>query len=451
MLAIAILAAGKGTRLRSSLPKVLQSLSGITLIERVLSSCENIEADRNFVVVGHQGEEVKKSLHNRPELEFVIQQPQNGTGHAVQQLLPLLKNFSGDLLVLNGDVPLLKPSTIELLIKNHRISNAGVTLLTSKVSNPNGYGRVFVNSDGQVSKIVEDKDCTQSERENNLINAGIYCFNWNELTKILSNLSNNNLQKEIYLTDAISKLSKAMHVEVDNSNELSGINNKKQLAQCEGFIQTKLRDYWMKEGVTFIDPGSCTLSENCQFGKDVIIEPQTHFRGKCRIGNDCKIGPGTLLENTDLGCNVRVVYSVVKESMIEDNTTVGPFANLRPGAEVASGCRIGNFVEIKKSIIGEGTNISHLSYIGDAEIGRQVNIGAGSITANFDGKKKNKTIIGNNSKTGANTVLIAPITLGSNVTVGAGSTLTKDVPSGALAIERAKQISKENWISRKKA
>ena len=448
MLAVAVLAAGKGTRMKSALPKVLQPLAGATLVERVLASAANLQPERRLLIVGHQADRVEEQLAAIGGLEFVLQQPQNGTGHAVQQLLPVLQGFEGELLVLNGDVPLLRAETIESLVNGHRQSGADVTLLTARLEDPTGYGRVFVDADGKVSAIVEHRDCSEEQRSNNLTNAGIYCFNWQALAEVLPKLSTDNDQGELYLTDTVAMLPLAMHVEVADPDEVNGINNRKQLAQCEAVLQQRLRDQWMAEGVTFVDPGSCTLSEDCRFGRDVVIEPQTHLRGSCRIGDNCRLGPGSLLDNAELGNDVSVLHSVVREATVGNGVAIGPFAHLRPAADIADGCRIGNFVEVKKSQVGAGSKINHLSYIGDASLGENVNVGAGTITANYDGVRKHRTVIGEGSKTGANSVLVAPVTLGSKVTIGAGSTITKDVPDGALAIGRAKQLSKEGWADR---
>ena len=448
MLAVAVLAAGKGTRMKSALPKVLQPLAGATLVERVLASAANLQPERRLLIVGHQAERVEEQLSAIGGLEFVLQQPQNGTGHAVQQLLPVMEGFEGELLVLNGDVPLLRAETIDSLVSGHRRSGADVTLLTARLEDPTGYGRVFADAEGKVSGIVEHRDCSEEQRGNNLTNAGIYCFNWRALAEVLPKLSTDNDQGELYLTDTVAMLPLAMHVEVADPDEVNGINNRKQLAQCEAVLQQRLRDHWMAEGVTFVDPGSCTLSENCRFGRDVVIEPQTHLRGVCRIGDNCRLGPGSLLEDAELGNNVTVLQSVIREATVGNDVAIGPFAHLRPAADVGDGCRIGNFVEVKKSQLGAGTKVNHLSYIGDASLGQNVNVGAGTITANYDGVRKHRTVIGDGSKTGANSVLVAPVNLGTNVTVGAGSTITKDVPDGALAIGRARQMSKEGWADR---
>jgi bifunctional UDP-N-acetylglucosamine pyrophosphorylase/glucosamine-1-phosphate N-acetyltransferase len=445
MLAVAVLAAGKGTRMKSALPKVLQPLAGATLVERVLGSCDQLSPERRLLIVGHQAERVEHSLAQHSGLEFVLQQPQNGTGHAVQQLLAPLQGFNGDLLVLNGDVPLLRPETLQQLLDQHRASGAAVTLLTARLDDPTGYGRVFATDQGRVERIVEHRDCSGAQRTNNLINAGIYCFNWPQLAAVLPQLTSDNDQGELYLTDTVAMLSPAMHLEVADADEINGINDRLQLAQCEAVLQQRLREHWMREGVTFTDPASCTLSDGTRFGRDVVVEPQCHFRGSVTIGEGCRIGPGCLIQDASLGERVEIVQSVVREAAVAADCAIGPFAHLRPGAELAPGCRVGNFVEVKKSSLAAGCKVNHLSYIGDADLGENVNVGAGTITANYDGVNKHRTVIGAGSKTGANSVLVAPIQLGANVTVGAGSTLTKDVPSGALALGRARQLVREDW------
>ncbi len=440
MLAIAILAAGKGTRMKSALPKVLHSLAGKSLINRVLSSTKGLKPNHRLIVVGHQAQEIKESLKNYQDLDFVLQQPQNGTGHAIQQLIPKLKGFTGDLLVLNGDVPLLKEHTLSSLLNFHKESNASVTFLSARLDSPTGYGRVFTSETGLVKEIVEERDCNDEQRKNKLVNAGIYCFNWQQLLDILNLLSNKNSQGEIYLTDTIGLLKKAVHFEVDNPFEVKGINDRYQLYECENYIQEKLKSLWMSKGVSFIDPLSCTLSEDSVFGKDVIIEPQTHLRGKCNIGNGCHLGPGSVITNSTFAENVLAIHSFINEATVGKNSSIGPFAHIRPKSNICENSKIGNFVEIKKSSIGEGTKINHLSYIGDSILGDNINIGAGTITANFDGKNKHQTKIGNYSKTGANSVLVAPIKIGANVTIGAGSTITKDIPDKSLVVERSKTI-----------
>ena len=447
MLAVAVLAAGKGTRMKSALPKVLQPLAGATLVERVLASCQQLQPERRLLIVGHQAERVEQQLQGLSGLEFVLQQPQNGTGHAVQQLLEPLNDFRGDLLVLNGDVPLLRPETLAALLEQHRSSGAAVTLLTARLADPSGYGRVFADANGSVSAIVEHRDCNDQQRLNDLTNAGIYCFNWAKLAEVLPKLTTDNDQGELYLTDTVALLRPAMHREVADADEIAGINDRLQLSQCEAALQERLKRHWMAEGVSFVDPASCTLSEDCRFGQDVVVEPQCHFRGSSSIGDGCRIGPGCLIEDSSLAAGVTVLYSVLRQVQVGEHCAIGPFAQLRPGSSLAENCHIGNFVEVKNSSLAAGVKVNHLSYIGDADLGAGVNVGAGTITANYDGVRKHRTVVGAGSKTGANSVLVAPLTLGENVTVGAGSTITKDVPAGSLALGRARQLVKENWSS----
>ncbi len=445
MLAVAILAAGKGTRMKSDRPKVLQPLAGATLVERVLGSCRQLVPDRQLLIVGHQAERVTAALAGVEALEIVLQEPQNGTGHAVQQLLGPLAGFEGQLLVLNGDVPLLRPTTLEALLASHLASGAAVSLLSARLANPSGYGRVVAEANGTVEAIVEDRDCSDEQRRINLINAGIYCFDWGKLAAVLPHLARNNAQGELYLTDTVALMSPALHLEVADADEINGINDRIQLAQCEGVLQERLRRHWMAEGVSFVDPASCTLSDSTTFGRDVVVEPQCHFRGTTSIGAGCRIGPGCLIEDSQLAEDVEVIHSVLRGARVARGCVVGPFTQLRQGAELGPGCRAGNFVEIKNSRLAEGSKANHLSYIGDADLGAGVNVGAGTITANYDGVCKHRTVIGAGCRTGANSVLVAPIVLGAGVTVGAGSTLTHDVPAGALAIGRARQQVKENW------
>ncbi len=429
--------------MKSDLPKVLQPLAGSTLVERVLASCEHLQPERRLLIVGHQAERVESTLAAHHGLEFVLQQPQHGTGHAVQQLLEPLQGFAGQLLVLNGDVPLLRPETLEQLLEQHRHSGAAVTLLSARLADPSGYGRVVADGSGAVSAIVEHRDCSEEQRRNTLTNAGIYCFDWPQLAAVLPRLARDNDQGELYLTDTIAMLSPAMHLEVADADEINGINDRLQLAQCEAVLQERLRRHWMAEGVSFTDPLSCTLSEGTRFGRDVVVEPQCHFRGVNTIAAGCRIGPGSLIENSRLETGVEVLYSVLREVEVEQNCVIGPYAQLRAGAQLGAGSRIGNFVEVKNSRLGAGVKANHLSYLGDADLGAGVNVGAGTITANYDGVRKHRTAIGAGSKTGANSTLVAPIHLGENVTVAAGSTLTDDVPAGALAFGRARQVVKE--------
>ncbi len=445
MVAVAILAAGKGTRMKSELPKVLHKLGAKTLVERVLDSCQLLQPTKQLIIVGYQADQVKQSFSLDPKIEFVDQTEQLGTGHAIQQLIPYLKGFKGDLLVLNGDVPLLRNESLQTLLQIHKKNQNDATLLTAQLPNPKGYGRVFCDGNNYVTQIVEDRDCRDAQKQNNRVNGGIYCFNWEKLAQILPNLSADNDQKEYYLTDVVHFLDKVMAVDVDDYLEISGINDRLQLASAYEILQMRVKNYWMKEGVTMINPDTITIEDTVKFESDVIIEPQTHLRGNTTIAKGSKIGPGCLINNSNIGENVTVIYSVISDSEINSHTTVGPFAHLRGEAKIGQSCRIGNFVEVKKSTIGDQTNVAHLTYLGDAILANHVNIGAGTITANYDGVNKHQTYIGKGTKTGANSVLVAPITLGENVTVGAGSTITKDVEDNALVVARNKQKVIPNW------
>jgi bifunctional UDP-N-acetylglucosamine pyrophosphorylase/glucosamine-1-phosphate N-acetyltransferase len=431
--------------MKSNLPKVLHSLGGRSLVERVIESAEPLLPSRRLVIVGYQSQEVKTAMNAIHGVEFVEQTVQLGTGHAIQQLLPHLEGYTGDLLILNGDVPLLRTETLNNLLQTHQENQNSCTILTAQLSNPQGYGRVFRNSECIVQKIVEDKDCTLTQRENDRVNAGIYCFRWPDLAKFLPQLEANNAQKEYYLTDAVTQVGKVMAVDVKDYQEILGINDRLQLATANDILQRRIKEKWLLAGVTLIDPASITIDETVELQPDVIIEPQTHLRGKTIIQAGSRIGPGSLIENSELGENVTVLYSVVTDSIIQSQTRIGPYAHLRGHAKVGANCRIGNFVELKNTQLGDRTNVAHLSYLGDTKTGTQVNVGAGTITANYDGVKKHKTIIGDRTKTGSNSVLVAPITVGNDVYIAAGSTVTEDVPDDSLVIARSRQVVKPGW------
>jgi bifunctional UDP-N-acetylglucosamine pyrophosphorylase/glucosamine-1-phosphate N-acetyltransferase len=445
MVVVAILAAGKGTRMKSNLPKVLHSLGGKSLVERVIESAEPLSPSRRLVIVGYQSQEVKTAMDSIHGVEFVEQTVQLGTGHAIQQLLPHLEGYTGDLLILNGDAPLLRTKTLENLLQIHQENQNSCTILTAKLANPQGYGRVFRNSEGIVQKIVEQKDCTPNQRENDRVNAGIYCFRWPDLAEFLPHLEANNAQKEYYLTDAVTQVGKVMAIDVEDHQEILGINDKLQLTTANDILQRRIKEKWLLAGVTLINSASITIDETVELQPDVIIEPQTHLRGKTVIKSGSRIGPGSFIENSELAENVTVQYSVVIDSLVQAGTRIGPYAHLRGHAKVGANCRIGNFVELKNTQLGDRTNVSHLSYLGDTTAGTQVNVGAGTITANYDGVKKHKTIIGDRTKTGSNSVLVAPITVGNDVYIAAGSTVTEDVPDDSLVIARSRQVVKPGW------
>lgn len=448
MVAVAILAAGKGTRMRSSLPKVLHALGGLSLVERVLQSCSLINPSRRIMIVGYGAQQIQAALADDPHLEFVNQIEQLGTGHAVAQLIPHLQDYQGDLLILNGDIPLMRPETLQKLYQTHQQYGNAATLLTANLPEPQGYGRVFCDSQNYVKQIIEHRDCTDAQKQNHRINVGVYCFNWQILKQALPKLTTNNDQQEYYLTEIFDYIEPVMAVDVGDYLEITGINDRKQLAAAYEILQTRVKDGWMKAGVTIVDPQSVTIDETVQIEPDVIIEPQTHLRGHTVIKSGSRIGPGSMIENSQISNNCTVMYSVVTQAQIAAHTRVGPYAHLRGGVQVGESCRIGNFVELKNTTLGDRTAVAHLSYLGDTTTGERVNIGAGTITANYDGYQKHPTTIGSGTKTGSNSVMVAPVNLGEGVTVAAGSVVTKDVPDNSLVIARSRQIVRQGWQPR---
>lgn len=445
-LSVAILAAGKGTRMRSQLPKVLHKLGSLSLIERLLRTVLTLKPHRCLVIVGYEQEQVRQALREYP-VEFVEQAQQLGTGHAVQQLLPVLGDFQGDLLVINGDVPLLRAETLQALVERHRQMNPEVTLLSAQVADPYGYGRVFCDAQQRVLELVEERDCTPAQRQNRRINSGVYCFHWPALAQVLPHLNRNNAQQEYYLTDAVKRVGKAIALDVADPQEIVGINDRRQLAQAYQILQDRLKEAWMEAGVTFVDPDSSSLEETVELAPDVVIEPQTHLRGVCRIGSGTRLGPGSWIESSEIGSGCHILYSVVSHSRIGNHVWIGPYAHVRPHSQIGDHCRIGNFVETKNTQIGSHSNAAHLAYLGDAKLGSQVNIGAGTIIANYDGQQKHFTEIGDRSKTGANSVLVAPLQVGSNVTIAAGSTIPAryPLPDDCLVIARSRPVVKPGW------
>jgi len=443
-----VLAAGKGTRMRSSLPKVLHRLGGRTMVAHVLEALAPLAPERIFVIVGHGAERVRAELADWPGVECVLQAEQRGTGHAVQQVLPLLAGYTGDVLVVNGDAPLLRPETLAAVVDAHRQAAARATILTARLVNPGGYGRVFLDGEGRVVRVVEDRDCSDDERRNDRVNVGLYCFDWTALAAVLPGLASDNAQGEIYLPDALVPLAPAAQVELADTEEVHGINDRVQLAQAAAILNRRTLERLMRAGVTIVDPTRTTCDATVEAEPDCIVEPETHLRGDTRLGPGCRVGPGALLEDAQLEAEVEVLYSVVRRTRVGARARIGPFAHLRDGAVVGADCRIGNFVELKNTVIGERTNAAHLSYLGDARLGDRVNIGAGTITANYDGRNKHKTEIGDDARTGSHSVLIAPVKVGRGATVAAGSTIHEDVPDGALAIARVRQTIKPDYRPR---
>ena len=329
MVAIAVLAAGKGTRMKSTLPKVLHSLAGKSLVERVLDSCSLLKPEKQLVIVGYQGEQVQQALAHRPGVDFVEQTEQLGTGHAVQQLIPALTDYEGDLLVINGDAPLLRPETLEQLVKTHQTTKSSATLLTALLPNPQGYGRVFCNRDNRINQIIEDRDCSLEQKRNNRVNAGIYCFNWPQLAAALPKLSTNNDQQEYYLTEVVDYLERVMAYDVADYQEINGINDRLQLANAYDILQQRVKEKWLKAGVMMHNPDSITIDETVTLEADVVLEPNTHLKGQTTIAKGSKIGPGSMIDNSAIAENVTVLYSVISDSQVAANITVGPYAHLR--------------------------------------------------------------------------------------------------------------------------
>jgi len=447
-----ILAAGKGTRMRSRLPKVIHNVCGKPMLAHVIKAAYEAGISRNIVVIGHEAEMVREAIDNS-EVEWVYQSAQLGTGHAVMQAESLLAEFRGNILILCGDTPLIKPETLAQLIQAHLLSGNAATVLTALMDDPTGYGRIIRDDDGRVLKIVEHRDAAADQLKLKEINTGIYCFNSPKLFAGLKKITAVNTQGEYYLTDVLSVLRNDGEsigaVTVRDPLETMGINNRVQLAEADRIMRQNKLEQLMMEGVTIIDPQNTYINQDVVIGPDSVVYPGTIIEGICRLGEKCQIGPYTRLKDVTAGDNVIIQNSVVLESSIGHNVSVGPFAFIRPETILSDGVKVGDFVEIKKSVIGKGSKVPHLSYVGDAQIGDKVNIGAGTITCNYDGSKKWKTTIGNNAFIGSNTNLVAPVHVGNDAVIGAGSTITKNVPDGALSVERAKQSIYPGWVDKK--
>jgi len=452
-LAIVILAAGKGTRLKSSLAKVLHRAGGRTLVEQIVRACEPLKARETVVVVGYQAEQVAAVVEPRGALT-VLQQPQNGTGHAMQVAKRALgrARFA---VVLPGDAPLVRTETLKALIAAHHTGNAAATILSAVLADPSGYGRVVRKTETAVSAIVEESQLTDEQREINEINSAIYCFTLGKIWPALAQVKPNNKHRELYLTDAIGVLSAkgetVLAQVAADSREVLGCNTRADLAEVDRIFRERKRNELMDAGITIQLPETVLIDPDVSAGEDTIIEPGVQLLGKTKIGAQCTIRTGSVLADSILGEGVTVEpHCVVAESRLDDGVIIGPFARLRPNNHLKAGARIGNFVELKKSTIGEGTKAMHLSYLGDAKIGTKSNIGAGTITCNYDGFHKYPTSIGNKVFIGSDTALVAPVRVGDGAYVGAGSTITDNVPSDGLAIARGRQGNKPGWAAKKR-
>lgn len=452
-LAIVILAAGKGTRLKSSLAKVLHRAGGRSLIEHVVRTCAPLGGKKTIAVVGHQAEQVA-SVVEPLGVETVLQQPQHGTGHAMQVARRALGKAK-IALVLPGDAPLVQPETLKAMVAAHRAGNAAATVLSAVVADPSGYGRVVRKSETAVSAIVEESQLNEEQREINEINSSIYCFSLEKLWLALAEVKPNNKHREIYLTDAIAAMTAkgetVLAKVAADSREVLGCNTRADLAEVDRILREWKRTALMDSGVTIQLPDTVVIDPDVAVGEDTILEPGVQLLAKTKIGARCTIRTGSVLSDMLLGDDVTVEpHCVAAQSRLDDRVIIGPFARLRPGNHLKADARIGNFVELKKSTVGEGTKAMHLTYLGDAKIGKKTNVGAGTITCNYDGFHKYPTTIGNKVFVGSDSTLVAPVRLGDGAYVAAGSTITDNVPPEALGIARGRQANKPGWAVKKR-
>ncbi|HME12964.1 MAG TPA: bifunctional UDP-N-acetylglucosamine diphosphorylase/glucosamine-1-phosphate N-acetyltransferase GlmU [Candidatus Acidoferrum sp.] len=452
-LAIVILAAGKGTRLKSSLAKVLHPAGGRSLVEQVLRSCAPLKARKTIVVVGHQADRVT-AVAEPLGAQSVLQHPQNGTGHAMLVARRALGNAKFAI-VLPGDAPLIRTTTLQALLAAHRSANASATILTAVLADPSGYGRILRKSGSSVAAIVEESQLRDDQREINEINSSIYCFTLQKLWPALAQVKPNNKHREIYLTDAVAAMAAEGETVLAqiaaDSREVLGCNTRADLAAVDRIFREAKREALMSEGVSIQLPETVLIDPEVTAGEDTLLEPGVQLLGTTKIGARCIIRTGSVLADAVLGDDVTVeAHSVVAQSRLDSDVIIGPFARLRGGTHLKSGARIGNFVEVKNSTVGEGTKAMHLTYLGDAKIGSKTNIGAGTITCNYDGFHKHPTAIGNRVFIGSDSALVAPVRVGDNAYVAAGSTITENVPPEALGIARGRQVNKPGWAAKKR-
>ena len=445
---VVILAAGKGTRMYSRVPKVLHRLAGIPLLSHVINTARLLKPAGICVVYGHGGEAVPAAFSDG-DLRFALQEPQNGTGHAVQMALPHLVE-DGNTLILYGDVPLTGIATLEKLTQTE-----GMALLTAQMGNPHGYGRIVRDDDGSIVRIVEEKDATKEEREITEVNTGILVAPTKKLKSWLSGLKNDNAQMEYYLTDVIEMAAREgtriTSVHPQRSWEVMGVNNKAQLAELERIFQLETARELMMQGVGLADPARLDVRGELSCGMDVFIDANCVFEGVVRLGDNVRIGANSVLKNVEIREGAEIApFTHIEGADIGRNCKIGPYARIRPGTTLADDAHIGNFVEIKNSRIGAGSKANHLSYVGDASVGNNVNIGAGTITCNYDGANKHRTVIEDDAFIGSDTQLIAPVTVGKGATIGAGSTITRNAPEGGLTLSRSRQVHIESWKRPKK-
>jgi bifunctional UDP-N-acetylglucosamine pyrophosphorylase / glucosamine-1-phosphate N-acetyltransferase len=453
-LSILILAAGKGTRMKSTLPKVLHPVGGLPMIDRVLSTCEELTPSHIGIVVGHQAESVRMVIKKKyRSSQFFTQKQLNGSGGAVRQALSWLKKQKGMVIVTCGDTPLLTSTTLKRLVSAHAKQRNAATVLTTLMINPSGYGRIVRDYDDSVEKIVEELDATSDEKKIQEINTGSYCFEAEALARALPRLTNNNAKKEFYLTDVLGILKhdkrRVGAFVCADANESMGINRRRDLALAESILNRRTLDKLMDKGITIVDPVTTYIGDQVKIGADTVIWPQTFILGTTTIGSGCDIGPWSHVVNATIGNNVVVKASFVESSILKKGAKVGPFSRVRPKSVLGENSHLGNFSEVKNAQLGRGAKANHLSYLGDAKIGKNVNIGAGTITCNYDGIVKSPTFIEDHAFIGSNVNLIAPVRIGAHAVVGAGSSINQDVPAWSLAVERAARVIKKNWAKQK--
>jgi len=451
---IVILAAGKGTRMKSAAPKVLHAAGGLPLIEHVLRAADALRPATTVLVIGHLADRVKTALAKRPGLRFALQEPQLGTGHALLQAEPHLEGASGTVVLLSGDVPLLRAETLERLVRQHESAGAAATVLTARVSGPHEYGRI-VREGGRIAAIVEHKDATPAQRAIDEINSGIYAFALEPLFDALRSIGSANAQGEYYLPDLVGiyrSQGKAVEtVVLDDARQILGVNSRKELADVSAILKTTKNDALMANGVSIVDPATAYIDPDVEIGTDTTIHPNVYLEGRTRIGSNCVIHAGVRIVDSTIDDGVVIKnYCVITESHLAAGAEVGPFAHLRPHSDIGENARVGNFTELKKTSLGKGSKASHLSYLGDAVIGEKVNVGAGTITCNYDGTHKHQTVIEDGAFIGSDSQLVAPIRVGKGAYIAAGSSIVEDVPAGALGIARGKQINKPGWVAKKK-